>query len=49
MDRICREWYSVRNEEVRIRAGIEREFARRADHRVLRWFEYEHLQRMDEY
>ena len=37
----------VRNEEVRRRAGIERELARRADHRVLRWFG--HVQRMDEY
>ena len=27
----------VRNEEVRGRAGIEREFASRADQRVLRW------------
>ena len=37
----------VRNEEVRRRAGIERELARRADHRVLRWFG--HVKRMDEY
>ena len=28
----------VRNEEVRKRAGIEREFASRADQKVLRWF-----------
>ena len=28
----------VRNEEVRRRAGIERELASRADERVLRWF-----------
>ena len=28
----------VRNEEVRKRAGIERELASRADQRVLRWF-----------
>ena len=28
----------VRNEEVRIRAGIERELASKADQRVLRWF-----------
>ena len=28
----------VRNEEVRRRAGIERESASRADRRVLRWF-----------
>ena len=28
----------VRNEEVRRRAGIERELASRADQRVLRWF-----------
>ena len=28
----------VRNEEVRRRAGIERELATRADQRVLRWF-----------
>ena len=37
----------VRNEEVRIRAGIERELASRADQRVLRWFG--HVERMDEY
>ena len=29
--------YRVRNEEVRRRAGIERELASRADQRVLRW------------
>ena len=28
----------VRNEEVRMRAGIERELVSRADHRILRWF-----------
>ena len=28
----------VRNAEVRRRAGLERELARRADQRVLRWF-----------
>ena len=37
----------VRNEEVRMRAGIERELASRADRRVLRWFG--HVERMDEY
>ena len=37
----------VRNEEVRMRAGIERELASRADPRVLRWFG--HVERMDEY
>ena len=37
----------VRNEEVLRRAGIERELASRADHRVLRWFG--HVERMDEY
>ena len=37
----------VRNEEVRRRAGIEREFSSRADQRVLRWFL--HVERMDEY
>ena len=37
----------VRNEEVRWRAGIERELASRADQRVLRWFG--HVERMDEY
>ena len=37
----------VRNEEVRTRAGIEKEFASRADQRVLRWFR--HVERMDEY
>ena len=42
----CREWI-VRNEEVRRRAGIERELASRADQRVLRWFV--HAERMDEY
>ena len=36
-----------RNEEVRRRAGIEREFASGADHRVLRWFG--HVERMREY
>ena len=28
----------VRNDEARRRVGIEREFASRADQRVLRWF-----------
>ena len=42
----CREWI-VRNEEVRSRAGIERELASRADQRVLRWFG--HVEIMDEY
>ena len=37
----------VRDEEVRRRAGIEREFASRADQRVLRYLG--HLERMDEY
>ena len=37
----------VRNEEVRMRAGIEMELASRADQRVLRWFG--HVGRMDEY
>ena len=37
----------VRNEEVRSRAGIERELASRADQRVLRWFG--HVDRMDDY
>ena len=35
------------NEEVRRRAGIERELTSRADQRVLRWFG--HVERMDEY
>ena len=35
----------VRNEEVRMRAGIERELARRADQRVLRWFG--HVERIE--
>ena len=35
-----------RNEEVRRRAGIERELASRADQRVLRWFG--HVERVDE-
>ena len=37
----------VRNEEVRRRAGIERELASRADQRVLRWLG--HVERMDDY
>ena len=37
----------VRKEEVRRRAGIERELASRADQRVLRWFG--HVERTDEY
>ena len=37
----------IRNEEVRRRAGIERELATRADQRVLRWFG--HVERMDDY
>ena len=39
--------YRVRNEEVRRRAGVERELASRVDQRVLRWFG--HVERMDEY
>ena len=35
---------NVRNEEVRKRAGIERELESRADQRVLRWFG--HVERM---
>ena len=37
----------VRNEEVRRRAGIERELSSRADQRVLRWFG--DVERLDEY
>ena len=37
----------VKNEEVRRRAGLERELASRADQRVLRWFW--HVERMDDY
>ena len=37
----------VRNEEVRRRAGIERELASRADQRVLRWFG--HVERMNQF
>ena len=37
----------VRYEEVRGRAGLERELASSADRRVLRWFG--HVERMDEY
>ena len=37
----------VKNEEVRRRAGIERELSSRADQRVLRWFR--HVERMDDY
>ena len=40
-------FHRVRNEEVRRRAGIERELASRADQRVLRWFEHE--ERIHEY
>ena len=36
----------IGNEEVRRRAGIERELASRVDQRVLRWFG--HVERMDE-
>ena len=35
----------VRNDELRRRAGIERELASRADQRVLRWFG--HVERME--
>ena len=35
----------VRNEEVRRRAGIEKELAGRADQRVFTWFG--HVERMD--
>ena len=37
----------VRNEDVRMRAGIERELESRADQRVLRWFG--NVERLDEY
>ena len=37
----------VRNEEVRMKAGTERELPSRADQRVLRWFG--HMEQMDEY
>ena len=37
----------VGNEEVRRRAGTERELASRADQRVLKWFG--HVERMNEY
>ena len=37
----------VRNEEVRRRAGIERELVSRADQRVLRWFM--HVERIHEF
>ena len=37
----------VWNKDVRRRAGIEIESARRVDQRVLRWFK--HVERMDEY
>ena len=37
----------VRNEEVRRRAGIERELATKAVQRVLRWFG--HVERIDDY
>ena len=37
----------VGNEEVRRRAGIEKELASRADQRASRWFG--HVERMDEY
>ena len=41
------EMATLRNEEVRKRAGIERELANRADQRVPRWFG--HVERMDDY
>ena len=37
----------VRNAEVRMRSGIERRSASRADQRVLRWFR--HVERIDGY
>ena len=37
----------VRNEEVRMRVGIERGLANRPDQRKLRWFG--HLERMDDH
>ena len=37
----------VRSGSVRRRAGVERQLARRADQRVLRWFV--HVERMDNY
>ena len=37
----------VRNEEVHLRAGIERELESRSDQRVLRWFG--HVKRIDDY
>ena len=43
VSRIDRVW----NEDVRWRAGIERELASRADQRVLRWFGHE--ERIDKY
>ena len=43
---LVRHEYRVGNEEVRRRAGIERELASRAYQRVLRWFG--HVERMDE-
>ena len=39
--------YRVRNEEVRRRAGIERQLASRADQRILRWFG--HVERIDDH
>ena len=39
--------YKVRNEEVRRRAGTERELANRVDQRVLSWSG--HVAKMDEY
>ena len=42
----CHEWI-IWNEEMRRRAGTERELASRVDQRVLRWFG--HVERMDEY
>ena len=37
----------VKNEELRRRAGIERELASRADQRVLRWFG--HVEKIKDY
>ena len=44
---MCARIDKVRNEEVRRRAGIERELASRADRRVL--IRFGHVERMDEY
>ena len=39
-------WDTIRNEEIRMRAGIEETLAEKVDRRMLRWFG--HVKRIDE-